>query len=314
MDCLYLSLCIPTNGVVEWVFPVLDSIYADKIPEDSFEVVITDNGNNEEFRSKISDYRAKHTNITYAHTEAVGFLNQIEAFKLAKGKLIKFVNHRMVFLLGAVKYLVDFSKQHGTESPGVYFANGHIKGIDGSCVCDDFDAYTKAMGYESSWSGGTAIWLEDFKNISKDEQYDFYFPHLNLVFAERKKNKYIVDNKPLSYEIETGAAKKSTYDMFYAFAVDYPAFMLDMRRSGDITTETFLSVKKSMGDFIAAGYTEYMLLKKENNFDLSSFDTSCSVFFDTGKIKRKAYIIWVKRAFRKALKILGLWKKEQEFH
>ena len=45
----YLSLCIPTNGVIEWVSPVLNSIYDEKNPIGEFEVIVTDNGNNEEF-------------------------------------------------------------------------------------------------------------------------------------------------------------------------------------------------------------------------------------------------------------------------
>ena len=31
-----LSLCIPTNGVNEWVIPVIDSIYENKIGENGF--------------------------------------------------------------------------------------------------------------------------------------------------------------------------------------------------------------------------------------------------------------------------------------
>ena len=44
-----LSLCIPTNGISEWVFPVLDSIYNQKVDDSLFEVIVTDNGNNEQF-------------------------------------------------------------------------------------------------------------------------------------------------------------------------------------------------------------------------------------------------------------------------
>ena len=39
-----LSLCMPTNGVVEWVFPVLDSIFGQNANSNEFEVVVMDNG------------------------------------------------------------------------------------------------------------------------------------------------------------------------------------------------------------------------------------------------------------------------------
>ena len=36
-----ISLCMPTNGVIEWVFPVLDSIFGQGVDDNLFEVVVT---------------------------------------------------------------------------------------------------------------------------------------------------------------------------------------------------------------------------------------------------------------------------------
>ena len=41
-----ISLCMPTNGVIEWVFPVLDSIFGQGVDDNLYEVVVTDNGDN----------------------------------------------------------------------------------------------------------------------------------------------------------------------------------------------------------------------------------------------------------------------------
>ena len=60
---IFLSLCIPTNGVTEWVVPVLDSIYREQIAEELFEVVVTDNGENKEFFWKMKEYSASKFNI-----------------------------------------------------------------------------------------------------------------------------------------------------------------------------------------------------------------------------------------------------------
>ena len=54
-----LSLCMPTNGVIEWVFPVLESIYCQNVDETEFEVIITDNGDNKPFKEKIIEYKMK---------------------------------------------------------------------------------------------------------------------------------------------------------------------------------------------------------------------------------------------------------------
>ena len=76
-----VSLCIPTNGVIEWVFPVLDSIYSQDCDYNDFEVILTDNGNNKEFKEKINRYRKQYSNLYYFETKALGFLNEIESYK-----------------------------------------------------------------------------------------------------------------------------------------------------------------------------------------------------------------------------------------
>ena len=51
-----VSLCLPTNGISEWVFPVLDSIYSQGVSNDLFEVIVTDNGKNQEFKYRMREY------------------------------------------------------------------------------------------------------------------------------------------------------------------------------------------------------------------------------------------------------------------
>ena len=59
-----LSLCIPTNGISEWVFPVLDSIYNNYYGDlEAFEVIITDNGDNISFKQDIKKYVSKFSNL-----------------------------------------------------------------------------------------------------------------------------------------------------------------------------------------------------------------------------------------------------------
>lgn len=53
---LFLSLYIPTNGIVEWVIAALDSICGENINNEKFEVIVTDNGNDMTFEALMSDY------------------------------------------------------------------------------------------------------------------------------------------------------------------------------------------------------------------------------------------------------------------
>ena len=101
-----LTLAIPTNGIIQWVFPVLESIYNQGIDSNRFEVVITDNGDNEEFYYKILEFKKQHDNLIYKKTNAYMFENQIEAFKIAHGTFIKFINHRTRLIPEALDYLL----------------------------------------------------------------------------------------------------------------------------------------------------------------------------------------------------------------
>ena len=103
-----VSLCMPTNGVIDWVFPVLESIYNQNVNNELFEVVITDNGNNTEFKKSIKEYLQTHINIVYAETQALPFVNEIESYKKASGELIKFVNHRTKLVEGTLQRMIDY--------------------------------------------------------------------------------------------------------------------------------------------------------------------------------------------------------------
>ena len=67
---MLLSLCIPTNGVLEWVLPVLESIYNQNVDESLYEVIVSDNGNSEEFRQALESYKMSHSNLIYKKTYA----------------------------------------------------------------------------------------------------------------------------------------------------------------------------------------------------------------------------------------------------
>lgn len=187
MEQKLLSLCIPTNGVSEWVFPVLDSIFSQNIDERLYEVIVTDNGENKDFQNKVQEYKLLHSNFIYQQTSAFQFLNQVEAFRLANGLFIKFVNHRTVMKPGTIKYLLDLVEQNKKEKPVIFFLNGKKNINNNMEIYPDFNQFIKGLSYWSSWSGGIACWKEDFEKIPSDIMYNELFPHTTILFYERKK-------------------------------------------------------------------------------------------------------------------------------
>ncbi|MDD3139584.1 MAG: hypothetical protein PHX08_11515 [Lachnospiraceae bacterium] len=296
---LLLSICIPTNGISEWVFPVLNSIYSEKTPCGEFEVIVTDNGNNEEFFHQMIDFQKKHTNLVYKKTNVIQFLNQIEAFKLAKGDLIKFINHRMILLPGALNYYLKFSERYKEDKPGVYFMDGRLDNLQEYNYYNSFDDFVKGLSYWSSWSGGTAMWKSDFEHLDLRETFDSTFPHVLFLFSITHKNKYIINNKNLGEEIMTGHENKGSYDFFNAFAVKYLEIILQLYLNDKISSNTFIYIKDQIGDFLCNRYIDFIIRKKDCSYDLSSYNQAIQVFYSSRNIFSRIPKCILKKARKK---------------
>lgn len=293
-----LSLCMPTNGVIEWVFPVLDSIYKNAPVESQFEVVIEDNGNNAEFEEKVRNYQKKHKNINYYKSSAQGFLCQIDCFKHAQGEFIKFVNHRARLVDGALDYLVEFAENHRTSKPVVFFSNGRIAEMN----CNSFDSFVANLKHWSSWSGGLAFWKEDIELITNQEKYNSLFPHTDMLFARRDADNYIIDGKEIFFEIDAGHGAKGKYNLFKAFAVEYISIINDLLRDDSITVKSFLLVKESLLSFLVNCYIDFIVLKQPASYSFDNAMDYLSVFYPWSQIKARILKGIVGRAIRTVFK------------
>lgn len=288
MQNTILSLCMPTNGVVEWVFPVLDSIFEQGCNSDDFEVIITDNGDNAEFKKRIKEYGLSYRNLHYYETKALPFINEIESYKRANGQLFKFVNHRTKLIKGALQRLIDFAKYNAEKKPIIYFSNGVLERENKSYAYETFDDFVRNLSYWSSWSTGMTIWKEDFEHLPEDVQsFNELFPHTNVLFAERTRGEYIIDNSVIFDEMPQGKKPKGAYDLYYAFGVEYPGIILDLLRDGDITADTFKVVLDGNLEFIAGLYFQYNIRKDYCSYVLSGFNDMLGVFYSRKKLKIK---------------------------
>lgn len=300
-----ISLCIPTNGVVEWVFPVLDSIFGQGVSEELFEVVVTDNGTNEEFYQLMVAYRDRHSNIVYEKTHALPFLNEIEAYKRASGEFIKFINHRTMLLSGTLQAFVSFVKANQDQKPVVYFANGVLDLPREVYSYGSFDEYVSNLSFWTSWSTGMGFWKQDFEKIPSETVFNELFPHTTILFRERDRDHYIIDNRELLHELPSDGIPKGRYDLFHAFAVEYPGILCDLLRDGSISTKTFLQVREDNLKFVAELYYLYVIRKSPCSYDLSSFDSSIQVFYSRKQMAFALYdLIWVaiKNKFKRLVK------------
>ena len=299
-----ISLCMPTNGVVEWVFPVLDSIYGQGVDSSLFEVVVTDNGKNEEFKSRIREYLASHPNMVYAETDALPFRNEIESYKRASGEFIKFVNHRTLLTPGMLAELIQFVKENREEKPVIFFSNAkHLHLDEKVYTYDSFDQFVKNLSHLYSYSTGMAIWREDFLKLPEDvSAFNELFPHTNVLLAERKRGKYVIDNRPVLDEMDPGNRPKGSYDLFYAFGVEGPGIILDLLRAGSISVETFRSVISDNLTWIAEMYITYCIRKQYCSYDLSGLEAMYGVFYRKSDLMKRVAEVTGRKIREKALK------------
>lgn len=259
-----ISLCIPTNGKVEFVLPVLESIYSQGVDDSLFEVVITDNGKNSVLGESIEEFKS-HGNIFYYKSDLNGFVNQVDSFKRSNGLFIKMLNHRAKLVKGALADLIAIVEKYKESQPCIYCSDG-VLSKEELLVCENFDSFVKELSYFSSWSAGVGIWAKD-KAFLESIEYNKMFPHISIIFEERLGSKYIVWNK--KFMNMSDEPTKGGYNIFYAFAVVYVDLLKDLMKSGRITFSTYKSVKKDLRSFLVQWY--YNICVKDNQY---TFDTT----------------------------------------
>lgn len=260
-----LSICIPTNGAIQFVLPVLESIYSQGVSNDLFEVVITDNGKDSTLDKEIEKYKI-YGNLFYYKSELTGFVNQVDAFKRSNGLFIKMLNHRAKLLSGALSDFIELVNKYKDTQPVIYCSDGVLK-LDEITEGMDFNTFVRKLSYYSSWSAGVGIWAKD-KNMLDKISYNQMFPHASIIFEAREDSEYVIWNKKF---MDMGdEPTKGGYNIFHTFAVVYLDLLKDLENRGRITSSTFNSIKKDLRLFLANWY--YKLFQKPNRFTFSTDD------------------------------------------
>lgn len=269
-----LTICIPTNGVVRWVLPAIDSIYEEADDLSLFEVVIADNGNDDELKEAIEKY--SYCNLHYKKTTAQGFLNQICSFEMAQGLFLKFHNHRAKFNPGTLKYLINLVTVNKDDQPIIYLSNGVLNN-GGVQKFDTLNDFTYTLSHYTSWSFGLTIWTNDFYKL-KDIQPNKMFPHIHYLFQDNVNSYIIVDETLQEMQDETG---KGGYDLYQTFAVDYLDIIQNLQNTNRITNKTFNHVKNDLYYNLLIPF--YHTLRIRNNqsytFDLDDIKGSMSIYY-----------------------------------
>ena len=280
-----LSICIPTNGVDDYIFEVLDSIYIQNVSEDLFEVIIMDNGVNVQFKNKMRLYAETKSNIYFYETDVELFMGEIESYKKANGKFIKFVNHRTKLLPGTINYYLSFIKKHQDNKPIIYFSNGVLR-KNTVTRFDSFDRFLYELSYWSSWSTGMGIWRDDLINLLRDSNtcINFFFPHTAFLLKNYPEREYIIDDTVMLVELRGENIEKGRYDLFYAFCFEYPLIICDLYRNKQIQVSTLKKILDNNLSLVAFFYRGFIMNEKKTNYDIAGFDDVEGIFYTREQI------------------------------
>lgn len=283
-----LSLCIPTNGAVQWVLPVLDSIYNQNYDQNKFEVVITDNGKDSQLIRYFKDY--DYPNLRYIPTNDEGFLNLVSSLKEGQGLFCKMINHRSVLEPGTIEEMIELVERYKDSQPIIYFSDGNVKGEE-VIECKDLDKFISNLSYWASWSAGIGFWRKDIEHIGSVE-LDMMFPNASLLLNLRKESKYVIWNK--KYEQMGDDAGKGGYDLFDTFAVHFLDIIKGLLVNARISQQTFNVVKNDLFVFLTALYKNEVILPTKHTFILKDIKNSMKVYYGISGYWRmvvKAYLL-----------------------
>lgn len=269
-----LSICIPTDGNIKWVINTLHSIYNQKCDLNSFEVIVTDNGNSNELKEMIKKQNYP-TNFHYYKTNDQGFLNLISALKLGTGLYCKMLNHRSILLPGVIQQWSEIISRYQDEKPTIYFTD-NVLGKFQYKECPNFETFIQEMSYWTSWSAGIGIWDID-KPMLDSIEYNNMFPNTSILFETRQNGKYIIWNE--KYQEMQDDTGKGGYNIYKTFAVDFLDIINDLRLKDRISIRTFIHVKTKLYHFLKGWYCTLSVHKNKYTFDTSDMEMYLNVYY-----------------------------------
>ena len=268
-----LSICIPTDGSVQWVLPVLESIYSQNADMEMYEVVITDNGEESQLPQYISKYN--YPNLRYRQTNDKGFLNLVTALKDGNGVFCKMLNHRSILHPGTIERWIKMINNYRDTKPIIYCSDANLKNKD-IIECSDINEFLVNLSIYATWSAGIGFWQEDISNID-NIKLDDMFPNTSMLLNIRQDAKYVIWN--CKYQSMKEASSKAWYDYYYTFSVRFLDIVNNLRVNSRIKDSTFKKVKKDLYYFLVEVFLFEVLLPSNNKH--KNVKSSLDIYYGT---------------------------------
>lgn len=280
-NTLFLSICIPAYGRIDYIRNTLNSIYSEsnllKVSLTEYEVVVSDNDPSKSLQILCTEF--PYCNFHYYSTTCEGFMNSFHSISYGRGELLKLHNSQELWKENSLSTLIDFAKNNIRTKPLPFFTSGLLK--DG-CINEynSFDDFNNRLSYLSSWSNGFCIWKDDLLIIDRNLPLDDIFPQTSLLFTQFDKKYYVVNDQPLF--VTQFVRSRSGYDKFQAFSIKYLTIIDNAFKKGHISIATKNKIFNGIyNEFLPLLYFNVKIAKRES-FKFYQSKEHIKVFFPNG--------------------------------
>lgn len=302
---MLLSICIPTKNRAVLLEKTLQSFFDEPVDKALYEVVISDNSDDDSNLNVVNKFKYMGLQCVYYRNPEQGFYNSIKALVLGNGEFLKLNNDYTKFKSGGLQELIDWVSTNLERKPQLLFTDGNLKSKTINYF-SDFDSFMQETSYWNTWSSGFSIWRSDLDLLDTSKAaLDENFPHVSLLFANKNKADYCVDDR--IYFINQPVSAKGGYNIFKLFCVDYVCMLRDLMVSGAISERTYKSILKNLRDKFIPHWLQVSVYTNNGlTFDNSGYVSNIKKNFN-GKdfyiIKVRAYtyvMFWyVKKLIKK---------------
>lgn len=304
---MLLSICIPTRGRVDVLKNTLESIAQESIDPACLEVVISDNSDGDEISELARVFKNSGMNLVYHKSTEKSPYNLVVPMLMAKGSFIKLHNDYSAFLPGGIHALINFITNNEDSRPQTLFCNGNLT-FRTTKYSANFDQFIADSSYWNTWSSAFSIWRSDLDLLDTSKAaLDENFPHVSLLFSNRDKASYCVDNH--IYFINQPVTAKGGYNIFKLFCVDYVGMLKELISYGAITDKTYRTILCNLRDkFIprwlqASVYTNNGLTFDNADHLVNIKQNFNGIDFIIIQVRASAYVIrwYIKELVKKCL-------------
>jgi acetyltransferase-like isoleucine patch superfamily enzyme/glycosyltransferase involved in cell wall biosynthesis len=271
-----LSICIPTCNRAPSLEQTLQSIASQ--PEflaGLVEVVISDNGSDDETPSVATAFLQAHPDKVIYHRNAETIqpdLNFGLVLSKARGTFLKLHNDNLLFHPGVIGEMLKVIEATAPERPVLFFANGNMSQGNPIEVMTSLDDFVRRVSYFATWIGSFGIWRDTFHampDFARNAhlrliQADVLFRLLSggtraIVLYQRYFHGLPVANK--------GSEKKAGYNIAEVFGKNYLSLLKPYLAGGQLSNEVFQAEKK----LLCLNHIMPYYFDRNNNFQKTGF-------------------------------------------